>query len=126
MWNCRKNLIDSSKKATHKKIEIIDFLQKKKLDILCLVEAGLHGATSRHRRINPLTTRDIHNILGIAGYKLTLPSTWQAHGQARILVISREELQIKLHDPGAQNCDLPTITCEISLAREKKTVLNFF
>ena len=90
------------------------------------VKAGLHGEASRQRIANPLNTKDIHNILGIPGYKLILPSSWQAHGQARLLVIAREELQVKIRDQGVQNSDLPTLTCEISLARERKTVVNFF
>ena len=47
MWNCRKGLINGDKKATHKKVEVIEFIQKRNLHILGLVEADLHGGTSR-------------------------------------------------------------------------------
>ena len=106
MWNCRRGLIDGGKRASHKKVEVLDFLQKHKLHMLCLIEAGLHGEASRHRRVNPLATKDIHTILGIPGYKLLLPSSWQAHGQARLLVIAREELQVKIRDQGVQSPNL--------------------
>ena len=106
MWNCRRGLIDGGKRASHKKVEVLDFLQKHKLHMLCLIEAGLHGEASRHRRVNPLATKDIHTILGIPGYKLLLPSSWQAHGQSRLLVIAREELQVKIRAQGVQNPNL--------------------
>ena len=47
MWNCRKGLINGDKQATHKKVEVIEFIQKRNLHILGLVEADLHGGTSR-------------------------------------------------------------------------------
>ena len=126
MWNCRRGLIEGEKRSSTKMTEVIHFLQSKKLHILCLVEADLHGAISRYKRLHPLTTKDINDILGVPGYKLILPKTWQIHGLARIIVIAKEELQVKVRDLGAQNGDLPTLTCEIGLAREKKTVVNFF
>ena len=41
-------------------------------------------------------------------------------------MLAKEELQVKIKDAGIQNSDLPTITCEIRLGREKKTIVNFF
>ena len=126
LWNCRRGLIEDEKKPSSKMAEVKHFLQNKKLHILCLVEADLHGITSRYKRLNPLTTKDIDDNLGISGYKIFLPKSWQVHGQARIMVIAKEELQVKIRDFGRQNSDLPSLTCEIGLAREKKTVVNFF
>ena len=37
------------------------------------------------------------------------------------MMIAKEELQLKIRDSVIQNNDLPTLTCEINLAREKKT-----
>ena len=36
------------------------------------------------------------------------------------------ELKVTEKDIGIQNSDLPTITFEIGLGREKKTIVNFF
>ena len=33
---------------------------------------------------------------------------------------------LKIRDNGAQNTDLPTISCEIGLGIEKKSIVNFF
>ena len=38
----------------------------------------------------------------------------------------KDDINLKIRDIGAQNADLPTISCEISLGREKKTIINFF
>ena len=94
--------------------------------MLCLAESDLHGEASRQKKQHPLTTKDINDILEIPGYNIILPKSWQIHGQARVLVIARDEFQVKIKDIGMHNSDLPTITCEISLGREKKTLVNYF
>ena len=99
---------------------------KKNLHMLCLVEADLHGATSRHRRRRPLTTKDIHNQLSIPGFKIFLPMSWQKHGQARILVYAMEELKVKERVLGAHLNDLPIMTFEIGFGLEKKKIVNYF
>ena len=126
LWNCRRGLIGKDKIASTKMVEVKQFLQKKNHHMLCLVESDLHGLTSRQKKLHPLTTKEINQTLEIPGYKIILPKSWQVHGQARVLVIAKEELQVKIRDTGIQNSDLPTITCEISLGREKKTLVNYF
>ena len=37
----------------------------------------------------------------------------------------KEDVNLKIRDIGAQNSDLPPISCEIGLGREKKTIVNF-
>ena len=37
----------------------------------------------------------------------------------------KEDVNLKIRNIGAQNSDLPTISCEIGLGREKKTIVNF-
>ena len=95
MWNCRRGLIEGEKNSSTKFVEVTHFLQSKKLHILCLIEADLHGATSRYKRRHPLTTKDINDNLGVPGYKLLLPKTWEVHGQARIMIIAKGNLQMK-------------------------------
>ena len=60
------------------------------------------------------------------GYKILLPKSWQVHGQARIIIFAKEELQVKIRDIGVHNSDLPTLSMEIGLGREKRTVVNYF
>ena len=93
--------------------------------MLCLVESDLHGAVSRYKRLQRLTTKDIKDKLAIPGYNIYLPAAWDKHGQARIIVYAKEELQVKLWSAGNTISDLPSISFLISLGREKKTVVNF-
>ena len=126
IWNCRKGLI-KDKEVSTKMVDVKNFIYSKKLHMLCLVESDLHGQASRHRRTQPLTTADIHTQLAIPGYKIYLPSTWDKHGQARLFVYAKEELQVKeINTTGDSVSDLPTITFLISLGKERKTAVNFF
>ena len=126
MWNCRRGLITGDKEASSKMVDIKNFIVSKKLHMLCLVESDLHSEVSRYRRAQPLTTTDIHRALGIPGYKLYMPDTWDKHGQARIIMYAKEELQVKRLSAGNSVSDIPSISFLISLGREKKTVVNFF
>ena len=126
LWNCRRGLVRGEKLASTKMVEVKQFIENKRLHILCLVESDLHGTMSRYNRRHPLTTEDIHHNLEVPGYKIILPKSWQVHGQARVMVLAKEELQVKIKDIGTQNSDLPTISCEIGLGQEKKTIVNFF
>ena len=126
IWNCRKGLI-KDKEVSTKMVDVKNFIYSKKLHMFCLVESDLHGQASRHRRTQPLTTADIHTQLAIPGYKIYLPSTWDKHGQARLIVYAKEELQVKeINTTGDSVSDLPTITFLISLGKERKTAVNFF
>ena len=107
-------------------LEAMDFIFSNKLDIFCLVESDLHGLISRYRRANPLTKEEIKNLLHIPGYNLFLPKTWQKHGQARIVVFAKEELQVSEIHIGEDLTDLPILSFLISKGKEKKTAVNFF
>jgi hypothetical protein len=48
MWNCRKGLANSENLPTEKIVDV-----KVDLQLLCLIEADLHGVTSRVRRTIP-------------------------------------------------------------------------
>ena len=126
LWNCRRGLVVGEKQSSTKLVEVQQFIQSKNLQILCLVESDLHSIISRYSRRHPLNTNDVHNTLVIPGFKIILPKSWQAHGQARVIMFVKDDINLKIRDIGAPNADLPTISCEISLGREKKTIINFF
>ena len=126
VWNCRKGLIDVNFEATYKFEEIKQFILKRRLHMLCVIETDLHSSMSRHKRTVTLTKNDIGNILDIPGYNIYLPLTWKHHGQSRILVYAKEELKIIEKHLEASLNDLPILTFEIGLGKEKKTIVNFF
>ena len=107
-------------------VEVKQFIQSKHLHVLCVVESDLHSPLSRYIRRHPLNTGEVQSILQVPGYKILLPKSWQVHGQARIIIFAKEELQVKIRDIGVHNSDLPTLSMEIGLGREKRTVVNYF
>ena len=73
-----------------------------------------------------LTTQGILCNLQIEGYRIILPKTWQYHNQARIILFAKDDLKVTEKVTPREFSDLPTITCEIGVGREKKTTVNFF
>ena len=107
VWNCRKGLIDSNGEATSKFDEIKQFITKKKLHLLCIIETDFHSKMSRQKRQACLTMADISSVLSIPGFKIYLPATWKKHGQSRIMVYAKEELKVKEQQLEASLTDLP-------------------
>ena len=109
MWNCRRGLIDANYEATVKFDEVKQFILKRKLHMLCLIETDLHSSLSRHKRRVTFTRSEICNILGIPGYNIHLPATWKYYGQARLIVYVKEELKVNERLLEARLTDLPMI-----------------
>ena len=107
VWNCRRGLIDEKGVASSKLEEARQFLLKKKLHMLCLIETDLHSKMSRSGRRNTVTRKEIEVILGIPGFRIYLPATWKQHGQARLMVYAREELKVNEKILEASLTDLP-------------------
>ena len=53
-------------------------------------------------------------------------TAWQHHGQARVLLYVRDDINLKVRPLTRENADLPSVSCEIGVGREKKTRVNFF
>ena len=125
MWNCRRGLLSRENIASEKITDVKLLLQQHDLHLLCLVEADLHGVVSRVKRSQPLTLSDINSKLRIPNYSIILPQTWHHHGQARLLLYVREGVQVKLKTLCRRDTDLPSLSCEIGLGKERKTHVNF-
>ena len=127
-WNCRRGLLTSDGSPTSKMIDVQMYLQKHQLHIFGLIEADLHGPLSRVYRRNPLTTADIHDKLKVDGYQIILPQTWYIHDQARIVMYVREDVNFQeiKRNRNIISSDLPSISVQIGLGREKKTCVNIF
>ena len=65
MWNCRKGLVDRKNLPTAKINDVKDFLRTNDLQVMCLIEADLHGMTSRIRSVNPITAKKIEENLKV-------------------------------------------------------------
>ena len=124
-WNCRRGLLDKNNEATEKLLEIEQYIEEHKLHALCVIESDLHGATSRVRRNNPATSEIINASLGIEGYSIHLPDTWESHGQARIMLYIKDDLKCEIKRNPRDCNDLPSISCKIGIRNEKVSI-NFF
>ena len=126
MWNCRRGLLNRENNASEKITDVKLLLQKHDLHLLCLVEADLHGLVSRVKRSKPVTQEDINYQLRVENYSIILPQTWHYHGQARIILFVREGVQVKVKNLCRRDTNLPSLSCEIGLGKERKTSVNFF
>ena len=119
-WNCRKGLLNNNDNDSEKFIETKLFIQKHKLHVFALIESDIHSAQSRLKRNKTFTTEEIKSKLNIDGYNLELPDSWTNHGQARLIVYISQDLNYKRVAMDQADSDLPNVTIEIGLGREKR------
>ena len=126
IWNCRKGLISNRDFDTPTVVDIKRFVEKNRPHIFGIIESNLHSVQSRCEWKRKVTQKEIEDKLKIDGYNIELPDTWDAYGQARIIVYVSEDLNYKrkFMDPNFK--DLPNVTLEIGLGREKKSLVNVF
>ena len=126
-WNCNRGLIiNNVESESDKLVDIKLFIEKHKPHLMAVIEADIHGPGSRTLRNKYYTTDEIHDKLHIDGYKIELPNTWTKHNQARIIVYISDELNAKKIDVTDDVDDLPTITLQVGMGRERKSIVNFF
>ena len=101
------------------------FIQKHNPHVLGIIESNIHSSHSRVQRRTTFNTNVLKSKLYVEGYNIELPDTWSECGQARILVYVREDINYK-RKLMQTNTDLPNVTLDIGLGREKKTILNYF
>ena len=101
------------------------FIQKHNPHVLGIIESNIHSSHSRVQRRSTFNTNEVKSKLKVEGYNIELPDTWSDFGQARILVYVREDINYK-RKLMQTNTDLPNVTLDIGLGREKKTTLNYF
>ena len=125
VWNCRKGLLLQDNSPSEKLTDIESLLLRHDLHLLGILESDLHGVGSRVKRANPISSKEILENLQVKGYSIKLPRSWISHSQARILLYVRDGVHIKLRELANQDSDLPSISCEVGLGKEKKTCVNF-
>ena len=85
-----------------------------------ILESDIHSQGTTAVRHHKLSTNEIHKKLSIPGYNIILPQSWTKYGQARILLYVRQGVNYKVHNLEQQDQDLPSITVELGLKKEKK------
>ena len=125
-WNCRRKLISDSNYDSNKLVDAKAYIETHKPLLFAIIESDIHSTTSHSNRVKRYSTKYIDEKLKVQVYTIQLPDTWEEHGQARLIVYVSEELNDKRKPLDAQFRDLPNVTLEIGLGREKKTLVNFF
>ena len=124
-WNCRRKLLNSETYETNKFVDVKCFIQKYKPHVMGIIESDIYSPTYMGKR-SKFTTLEVRSKLKIEGYSLVFPESWNQHGQARIVAFVSDELVFKQKIEDPKYSELPNITLEIGLGKEKKTNLNLF
>ena len=125
VWNCRKGLLSESDDESTKLTEIKQFIQKNHPHTLGIIECDIYSAQCQVQRKTTFTTDEVTSRLNIEGYKIELPDTWYKYGLARVLVYVKDDINYKRQIMAAHT-DLPNISLEIGLGKERKSIVNYF
>ena len=123
-WNCARGLLTCHSEDSDKLVDIKHFIETHKPHLMGIIEADIHRPNSNAGRTNTFTTQQIHDKLKVEGYSIILPKSWSTHDQARILVYVSDAIKVVKKD--IDDDDLPSITLEIGLGRERKTTVNYY
>ena len=90
-----------------------------------MIESDLFSHQSQTSRVK-YTTAALKEILKVDGYKIEFPTSWEVHGQARLICYVSEEVNCRRKYLTASYHHLPTITLEIGLGRATKTTVHYY
>ena len=125
VWNCGRGLL-SGDSVSSKFQDIKLYIQSKTPHVFGVIETDIHSPLSSANRTNKFTTSEVKSNLDIPGYSLLFPPTWEAYGQARILVYVSNDIKYKVKRLTNSHNDLPSISLEIGLGRATKTLVNYY
>ena len=123
VWNCGRGLI--SDEGQDKFIEIQQFIDNKRPHCFGIIESDLFGTNSDSNR-KKYTTSEVHEKLGIDGYRLELPSSWETYGQARILCYVSNDIRYKRKYINDGNNHIPSITLAVGNGRATQTIVHYY
>ena len=126
IWNCRRKLINQCNKDTNKLTDIKSFIEKNRPHVLGVIESDLFSPISTANRSTKFTSKEIKEKLKIDGYTIELADTWEVHGQSRVIAYISEDILYKRKPADQLRQDLPNVTLEIGLGKERKTIVNIF
>ena len=126
-WNCNRGLVKHvDGMDSDKLVDIKLFINEHKPHLFAILEADIHGHNSRVNRQKTYEIDEIKDKLKIEGYSIETPATWNAHDQARLIVFVSDDIKAKKLEVSENDNDLPSLSFEIGLGRERKTIVNFF
>ena len=69
---------------------------------------------------------DLSEYLKVDGYTIEFPSSWDVHGQARLICYVSKEIKYSRRILNANYDHLPTITLEIGLGKATRTIIHYY
>ena len=123
VWNCGRGIITDD--GPDKLADIQEFIDSKRPHCLGIIESDLFGMNSDLNR-KKYTKLEIEEKLGIDGYRIELPSSWEAYGQARIICYVSNDIKcqrIRLND-GKDH--IPSITLAVGQGKATKTLVHYY
>ena len=114
VWNCGRGLLSNN---SSKLIEIKQYIEKHKPHTFGIIESDLHGLNSRANRANKYSTAEVKEALKIDGYEIELPSTWETHGQARLIAYISKDVKYSRKVLISDLCLLPSISLQIGFGK---------
>ena len=124
VWNCSRGLIQDG--FSGKLLDIKQFVETKKPHCFAIIEADIHSPQSLINRNRKYSTAEVKEKLKIDGYNIEFPSTWNTHGQARLICYVSEEIKYKRKHLNDGLDHIPSITLEVGLGRATKTTVHYY
>ena len=94
-WNCRHGILTRTNEPNEKIIEMENYMNQHEVDVMIVNKADLHGPNSRILRTNPIDEDTLKLNLHLENYNFWLPNQWEAHGQARTIMYTKENLNVQ-------------------------------
>ena len=104
------------------------FAARHKPHVMSIAEMDLkrNELNSNDQSTNEFSSEQIHEVFKIEGYRIILPSSWNIHGKARIIVYVSEEIKCKFKELKAEENHLQSILLEIGYGKSKTHLVNVY
>ena len=96
-------------------------MNSNEIDVMTVNETDLYGMNARIIRAHHIDEDILRLNLHLEGYRLWLPRQWEAHNQARVVMYTKEELNVQKVKLDKKYDDLPLIVLDVNHIGAKKT-----
>ena len=123
VWNCGRGLVQEG--FSVKFHEVKQFLETKRPHCFGIIESDLYSQQSQVNRVK-YSAAELSEYLKVDGYTIEFPSSWDVHGQARLICYISQEIKYSRRILNTNYDHLPTITLEIGLGKATRTIVHYY
>ena len=124
LWICSRGLVQDG--FSSKLAEIKQFVELKKPHCFAIIESDIYSPQSPITRHRKYSTAEVREKLKIDGYSIEFPSTWEAHGQARLICYVSDQIKYKRKKLNDGLSHIPSITLEVGLGKATTTTVHYY